>query len=250
MDEKRIRIIDIGTQIMMIGITSIILWIYTVYVGYRPGGMNTVGSWYMSWNKALTLGIVGIVLLFLTRNIFLSITSGAFATIMWTFVLARANQGFGTPFKIVEWERGWLGFGLLMFVLVAYWGRKKNNNKYFNRILIVSFVLFLITYLGYAFFPYVVAPNWMRVYGGGKFYPSELPELAYDILMRSSGYLFFSLGIIKLLSILPKVLNTKRRLKDSRSSVTMTGFHKMYHGLLKKGVPPKEAYRRTKQHFK
>lgn len=197
------KYVDFVAKLFLLTFSIPIFDMFIRFVLYRPDlqlrGMTQVGVWYIPPNNLLSVIIAGIILLIVTKSIFCSLYAGASSTMIWQTVMARPNlllEG-KEPFIIHDFERGTIMFAFLMLILVPFWTISLRKHKHFNKIVLGSFLLFATCYLLFSFFPQTVAPNWLRIHLGGEFRMSSIPELAFDIVLRSSGYLFFSLLIIK-----------------------------------------------------
>jgi len=210
LSDTELKIFTKSTKLMMVVLSIIVLWGYLVFVLHRPDlgprGMTQIGAWYLPVNNVIAVLIAGIVLLVLTRNVFLSLFAGASSTQIWQTVMARPNLYLEgkEPFIIHPFEYSCLKAVLLLTLLVGYWAKPIHNYKHMNKALIVSFLVFAVTFLLFSFFPQIVAPNWVRIHLGGKFSPSSIPELIFDIILRGSGYLFWALAQIKVIECFSK----------------------------------------------
>lgn len=195
---QRLRKIVAHYSIHLLAI--VLLAIYVRVTIWRPdlsGLMPLVGGvFYLSWNNVLSVAVVGIVLVMVTRNVLFSLLVGATATLIWTpvdlcFWGLITGHDFGTYFH-------WWLFALYLLVAVSYYTKSVGIVKIHGHIIIISFLVFISMYILLFFFHELMAPFWLEAIrtGAGGVGSPTLVEIVEGTIQKISGYLFYSFGII------------------------------------------------------
>jgi len=171
-----------------------------------------IGNFYLPWDNVLSVGITAIVLLGITKNFWASLMAGIFATLIWEFPIQHINRHImagGNPIKYMNylvamymgWMIRWVFSAMIVLMFVCYYVKLSCvNEPMLNKILKFSAIIYIITLILFFLLPDIVSPAWTQYLRG------QLPRgvnwggRPFGILVRTSGYITWSLLAIKIFS--------------------------------------------------
>ena len=191
--------IPVKPSILVLEIVSLVY--YTWVALWRPDRLNlssNIGNWYLPWNGVVSIVIAGVVLLIVTRNVLISLLAGAFSTLLWTPIALNISYYlvFGDSMRVV-WIMHWIPLTCLFIMAVAYHSRFVKLEKVADKVLYISFVVYLGMNVLWFIFPWEISSEWFSVLLGRPS-PVILYQKIIDVIPRSSGYIFWASVLLKI----------------------------------------------------
>ena len=174
------------------------------YLSPQEGTLSFANHHYaLPFTDIAVAGVVGLLLIFLTRRIVASMIFVGYSSMATLFVeLGSSYQAagmyslYGIKYRM---DFDWMSIFALMIPLVLFWSIATPITPKIKKIFIISTIIFGSIIVSLLFMPYVVAPTWVGYIahlGNGTFTfppPYSLYEIILGRITKISGYLFFSL---------------------------------------------------------